>query len=260
MCAYDIIILAGQSNAEGEGRGPVQEEHKVNPDIMQLRTNLSDVMEGDNRIITYPDKTLYVEEAKERDTKEGIKGNFALTFAEEYVKCGMLSKGRKVLIVKAALAGTGFQKKQWGEGCPVEERMHEMIQYALELHPENRIVAFLWHQGEHDAFEGNAPDNYERQLRRLMDRVQNRYDCGNVPFIAGDFCREWKSQNLDICTPILERIQKVFSGEKRGFVETSDLLSNNEKISNGDVIHFCREDLKKLGKRYFEKYCEILGI
>ena len=41
------------------------------------------------------------------------------------------------------------------------------------------------------------------------------------------------------------------------FVQTSDLLSNNQKIQNGDDIHFCREALYILGQRYFEAFKEI---
>ena len=37
--AYDIIIQAGQSNAEGCGRGPVTEEYTPDGDIMYLYKN-----------------------------------------------------------------------------------------------------------------------------------------------------------------------------------------------------------------------------
>ena len=38
------------------------------------------------------------------------------------------------------------------------------------------------------------------------------------------------------------------------YVETADLRSNNQKTGDGDTIHFCREDLQELGRRYFEAY------
>ena len=259
-CIYDIIVSAGQSNAEGTGHGPVSEEYRINEDILYLSGEVSDVMDGDDRIITYPNKTLTIDVAKERITEKGETGDFALSFAEAYVRNNLLVEGRKILIVRAALGGTGFQRKQWGEGGPLEERMHEMIEYALSLNEKNRVVAFLWHQGEHDAFEGNHPDNYEKQLTLFLNTVREKYSCKNVPFIAGDFCNEWKNKNLEQCIPIVDKIRRVFSREKYGFVETSDLLSNNQKTGNGDDIHFCREALHTLGKRYFEEYCNILGI
>lgn len=254
---YDIIIEAGQSNAEGTGVGPVDCDYEENEDILYLTGKVCDVIEEDYREITYPDKTLTIDIARERMTGDGKRGDFSLTFAEEYVKCGLLAKGRKVLIVRSALGGTGFQREQWGPGCVVEERMHEMIEHALALHKGNKIVAFLWHQGEHDAFEGNTADNYKKQLTAFVNNLREKYACKSVPFLAADFCHEWKNKNLAQCTPIVNVIREVFSGQKCGFVETSDLLSNNQKVQNGDDIHFCRESLYILGRRYFEKYCSV---
>ena len=42
------------------------------------------------------------------------------------------------------------------------------------------------------------------------------------------------------------------------FVETADLLSNNQKTSNGDDIHFCRESLYILGRRYYEAFEKLI--
>lgn len=35
-----------------------------------------------------------------------------------------------------------------------------MIEYALSLNVVNRVVAFLWDQGEHEAVLKNEPENY----------------------------------------------------------------------------------------------------
>lgn len=123
------------------------------------------------RIITYPDKTLTVDIGEERVVEGMIRGELALIFAQEYVKSNLLAADRKVLILRTAVGGTGFEREQWGPGCPVEERMHEMIQYALAMNPKNRIVAFLWHQGESDVIEGNTPEKYEDQLTAFVETV-----------------------------------------------------------------------------------------
>ena len=39
-----------------------------------------------------------------------------------------------------------------------------------------------------------------------------------------------------------------------GYIETADLRSNDQKCGDGDTIHFCREDLQELGRRYFASY------
>ena len=65
--------------------------------------------------------------------------------------------------------------------------------------------------------------------------------------------KEWADKYRKQCDAILEVLRRV--GEENGaYVETEDLLSNNQKNGNGDDIHFCRESLQILGKRYFEAY------
>ena len=41
------------------------------------------------------------------------------------------------------------------------------------------------------------------------------------------------------------------------YIETADLRSNNQKTGDGDEIHFCREDLQELGRRYFAAYTQL---
>ncbi len=253
---FDIIILAGQSNAEGTGYGPVREElmPRLSENIYQLEAEKTVEHLPEELIITYADKPFLIGKAEEY-LSEGIypTGNLALSFAEQYEKIS-LQENRKVLIVKAAVGGSGFKKGQWGAGKQLYNKMLEMVDYALSLNTENRVVAFLWHQGEHDAFEKNDPNVYKEQLKAVVEGVRDRYGAG-IPFLAGDFVNEWKSLYLEDCERILEKIKEVVAEVKiAAFIETSDLLSNNQKVQNGDNIHFCREDLYVLGRRYFEKY------
>ena len=253
---YDIIIQAGQSNAEGTGKGPVEKEYEETEKIAYLTAEKTMEITSERIWITFADKPFVIETAKERTGAEGKIGDFALTFAQAYVENGLLQKDRKVLIIRAGVGGTGFQKKYWTEDGELYLKMLEMCDYALSLNPENRIVGFLWHQGEHDAFEGNTPENYYQQLLGLVNGVRSRY--GNKPFIAGDFVNEWKSKNLDSCNPIVDTIKKVVNDiGNAGFVETADLPSNNQKIGNGDDIHFCRESLHELGRRYFKEFSKL---
>jgi len=87
---FDIIILAGQSNAEGSGRGPVQEEYIPNGDVLAMHSDFT---------ITVAQERVF----------DGVKFNdFSLSFSQEYIKSGRLQDGRKILIVRAAVGGTGF--------------------------------------------------------------------------------------------------------------------------------------------------------
>ena len=260
--AYDIIIQAGQSNAEGCGRGPVTEEYIPDDDIMYLYqnyTNEDKIIDGIWKMsINAIDPAFYIAVADERSDANGKIGDFSLTFAKEYKKNGLLKEGRKLLIIRSGVGGTGFKKCHWGLTDEMYLRMLDMIDHALSLNPENRIVGFLWHQGEHDAFEGNDPDVFGSQLRTMIDSVKARYNIPTAPFISADFVNEWKSENIGICTPIVDKIKSVTASEGGVFIETADLPSNNQKTGNGDGIHFCRESLHILGKRYFDAYKEII--
>lgn len=56
-----------------------------------------------------------------------------------------------------------------------------------------------------------------------------------------------KSKNVSICEPIIKAINEVVAqNNKCGFVETADLPSNNQKIGNGDDIHFCNQVAKAI--------------
>ena len=256
----DIIIQGGQSNAFGLGWGPVDEEYQADEDILYLNAEkitsegIQDGVWG--LVLEYLDKPFAISVANERIENGKTVGDFSLTFAQAY-KEKYLESGRKVLIVRAGVGGTGFMKKHWRVGDLVYTKMIELIDYALGLNPENKIVAFLWHQGEHDAFEKNEPYIFKQQLEDMLDTVKKRYHAPDLPFIAGDFVNEWKTQNIELCAPIVEKIKEVTKSASGVFVETADLLSNNQKNGDGDVIHFCRNDLHELGRRYFNAYARI---
>jgi hypothetical protein len=256
LTEFDIIIQAGQSNAEGVGTGETENEYLPNDNVYYLNAEKTAEIIDDNLIVTYADKPFLIEVAAERQVEDRIISDFSLFFARKYVENGLLKDGRKLLIIRAGVGGTGFKKGFWGVNDALYKKMIEMVDYALSLNKNNRIVGLLWHQGEHDAFEKNDPNVFEGQLLTMLTSVRARY--GEMPVIAGDFVREWKQKNIELCEPIIEKIKKVLKEiGVSAFVETGDLPSNNEKTGNGDDIHFCRDSLRILGERYFEKFKTI---
>ena len=258
----DIIIQGGQSNAEGCGFGEVSVEYTPDADILYMNApkSVNVLYAGtpeEKLVIEYSDEPFSYSVADNHMNGELLRGDFALSFAKKYKESGMLASGRKLLIIRAAIGGTGFYKHHWGKNDFVYLKMIEMIKEALSQNADNRVVAFLWHQGEHDAFEENAPAVFKESLSYLLSEV--RKICGGiVPFVTADFVNEWKSQNIEKCEPIVAAIREVVADAKNAaFVETSDLPSNNQKNGGGDGIHFCRESLRILGERYFEAYKKI---
>lgn len=250
---FDIIIQAGQSNSEGYGLGPVEKEYIPTEKVWQLDAPKRVTALPDRMDVVYFDEPPVLKIADEVEGENGKTGNFGLTFCEEYIKAGRLEEDRALLIIRAGVGGTGFCRKEWGVGSLLYNKLVELVDYALAMDKDNRVVAFLWHQGECDSVEKNPPEIFGAQLKEQLLDARARY--GEMPIIAGDFVNDWKSKNLALCQPIITAIRKVLAELGRGaFVETADLLSNDQKIQNGDDIHFCRQSQHILGRRYFEAF------
>ena len=253
---FDIIIQAGQSNASGFGLGPVTKEYTPAEKVWQLDAPKIATPLPDRMDIVYLDEPFVLKVAEEVESENGKVGNFALTFAEEYIKAGLLEEDRAILIVRAAVGGTGFCRNEWGLTSILYTKLTELVDSALSLNEDSRVVALLWHQGECDSVEKNPPETFASQLTEQMLDTRARY--GNMPIIAADFVNEWKSKNIELCEPIVSTIKKALADiGNSGFVETADLPSNNQKVGNGDDIHFCRESQHILGRRYFDAFVKL---
>ena len=243
--AFDIIIQAGQSNAEGCGLGPAGNPYAPNDTVFYLNSDMT------------------ITQACERVVGNHIQSNFSLSFAREYLGNGMLAEGRKLLILRAAVGGTGFLDNRWGMTDDLYVTMMEMIRTALSLNRENRLVAFLWHQGETDAIFGASRETHYRNLKGLLSSVRSTFDASNLPFIAGDFVQHWKGDNMEISIPVVDAIRAVCADcAPAGFVETDGLLSNSQEPwckpePIDDSIHFSRRAIYTLGQRYFECFRQL---
>ncbi|MBQ9481968.1 MAG: hypothetical protein IJU84_07385 [Clostridia bacterium] len=279
---YDIIIQAGQSNAEGNGYGDVGATATYVPR---------------EDILYYTDSTHYnnypsdddlsklrwsVIRAEERPTSVGPRNDFSLVFAREYRNSGLLPEGRKILIVRAAIGGTGFSENHprvpswnWKPTGDLYPRMIKAVQDALKL-PfgdsvtyKHRLVAFLWHQGENDAIGRMAENTYYNYLNNLLNNVRTTFNCPKLPFVCGDFVHDWKYSEVgttNACEKILNATKRVCSGNApAAFVPTEGLKSNKQDPTHpdspdikGDNIHFCREAINLLGKKYYDAYKALI--
>lgn len=256
MDKYDIIIEAGQSNAIGCGKGKVTEEYAPIEKIMYLVTDAEEYTDESGKWgIRYPTGKMELVIGDDHTRGAVPIGDLGLSFAQEYLKAGLLAPDRKLLIVRAGVGGTGFVTHFWDESGICYRQLLSLTDYAVSLSPENQIVGLLWHQGENEAFEGNKPETYYQQLKFLIDSVKDRYQLTELPFVCGGFSKEWADKYRESCDAILAVIRKI-GAEYGAYIETEDLKSNNQDHGDGDDIHFCRESLHILGKRYFEAYCK----
>lgn len=260
----DIIILAGQSNAVGFGCGETAYQLKHIDDVYLLYDNQAEGYTKDEKgreflDISRPWKITVCPAA------EGYTGSLAMRFADEYIEAGYLAPGRSLLIVRCAVGSTGFCTNLWGVGKLLYQRMLDLTDEALKRHPDNRVAAFLWHQGECDAFENpdwsdeKRRDAYHAELKALIEGVRTHIGSPTLPFLCGGFTDEWSAGYRHQCDAVIAATKQVCAevGHAR-FAETGGLLSNNQKVANGDVIHFCKDAVYEIGRRYFANYREIV--
>ncbi len=265
---FDIIVLAGQSNAEGWGRGDVTEEYLPNSRILRLDDDLQAHFDKneqgvDELFLNYPsEKNIAV---ADEPIIDGSKiGKMALRFAKNYLDGGYLLEDRKILVLYGAVGGTGFRDNQWGLGEEriLYKRLKDLTQTALSLNSENRLVAFLWHQGECDSLGALPPDEkyqlHKKNLGAMIADYMETFGCKGIPLVAGGFVDEWYLKNVESCNPVLKAIKEVVLENNGEFVETSGLKSNNEQTGNGDDIHFCREASHLLGDKYFDAFKKLV--
>lgn len=262
----DIIILAGQSNAEGNGHGAVDSEYVSAPEILSLqgkRTEQVVKKQGEkDYLVIETENSYFIDVAKERVSGKTVFGNLALTFAKKY-KENALKDGRKILIVNTAVGGTGFARNHWGKGEVLFERLMAMTSEALKMNSQNKVVAFLWHQGEHDAYEfdhltdAKREDFYREKVNYLFSRVRKSF--GKMPIICGKFTSPWEKLYKSRCEAIYSATEKVCKALGSAvMVTTSDLTTNAYETGNSDDIHFSRKALYLLGERYYGAYDNIL--
>ena len=144
--------------------------------------------------------------------------------------------------------------------------MFEMVDLALSMNKENKIVALLWHQGEHDMYRNESftyKEKYDFYYNKLFVFIKNfRAKYGSVPFISGGFCPSWIAQNkLTGVNAINDAYKNIIRNiEKSAHVwKVDDLKSNNDMVKCGDVIHFCRDSAYELGRRFYKEYKNIIS-
>ena len=268
--AFDIIVVAGQSNAEGNG---IKKDDKeiISDKVYQIadKNHIGTKVLDDGKVVidmVYP-TVMILEKAHERVDVNGKKfADFSETFAKRYIDGGNLKAGRKVLIIKCAVGGTGFARKEWGVGSILFERLNLMVDYGLKLNKDNRIVALLWHQGEHDSFENAelAADEryafYRENFKKQTLAFREKYG-KDIPVIAGEMVNSWAelAENKTKCDAV-EKATKDVCREigNAAIVESEGLLSNDDEFHNGDNLHFCADSIYELGKRYFSAFIKLL--
>lgn len=242
--AYDVVILAGECNAVGFGKG----ETNYEPD-----EKIYELFRGESfntkRNPSLPLRQYVLKRAGAR--AHGMSG-FYLFFGKKYEK-EFLRPGRKLLFIKAAVRGTGFKSGEWGKKDFLYLNMSDMAKRIKLGNPENKIVAVLWHQGETDVLNGTDKEFYRQKLSALIRGIRFELNMPYLPFIAGDMCEEW-CENQENAENIRDALMETVRENDYCALVSSKGLSGN---ASEDAVHFSGKSNEILGERYFEEYKKI---
>jgi hypothetical protein len=254
--AYDIIIVAGQSNAVGSGMGAFSDDRSRDALILQLGRF------ADEKKIVQATDGLQHWDFPFNQTYAGL----GMSFAREYAK--NLSTNRRVLLIPVAKGGSSIL--QWSRDQTYYSDMINRVKYALSLNSQNRIVAFLWHQGETDILGVAARNSslstaaaYGTRLQTLIQSVRSDLAAsGSFPVLTGGYVPGWNvegSVNVSSTKSDFQNtIRSVLSTNPPAyFVSSAQLISNYESGASSEIaqnIHFSGASQILFGKRFFQVF------
>ncbi|MDO3695063.1 sialate O-acetylesterase [Wenyingzhuangia sp. chi5] len=237
--AYDIIIIAGQSNTN-QGYGMNSEIDKTDSNIYQL-----------GRYSLYNHVIIPAHEPLQHHTSDDDKIGFGLTFAKLYNKTEKANKN-PILIIPCGYGGSSL-KKDWQFENFLYQDLIERVKFIQKKYPKSTITTFLWHQGESDV----TNSDYQKMLDEFIKQV--RIDLNeDIPFILGGMVPYWVNQqesrihqqNIIKDTP--NRISNTsYADPEIPFV----IHKTNNTV---DEIHYDAQGQRELGKRYFSAYQELI--
>ncbi|MBS1669309.1 MAG: sialate O-acetylesterase [Bacteroidetes bacterium] len=156
----------------------------------------------------------------------------------------------------------------WG-GAPIDSLDKGTAVYAdalkkalfAETHG-GKIKGVLWHQGESDTVDSLLSNSYSKKLQKLVTDLRADLKLPDLPFIVGnlaEFYGTGKEHNAPQRVRQINTIRAALRAlpsemKNTGFVETTGCSS-----IDSHYVHFNRASYIILGKRYAEKYNEIIA-
>lgn len=239
---YDIIVVAGQSNATSRGLTRGQYPQFNNDRIWQIGRR------------SIPGAVVPASEPLESITYATSGKGFALPFARHY-RDAFLAKDRRILIIptaKGAMAVVGKDAYWKPDGEGVRET-RSLITESLAAFPNSRVVAVLWHQGESDA--GSPVPLYTSELTKTLNAIRGKHP---VPLLLGGMSPSIVATSKKTAA-IQSAIADVASTLPMAAYVSPDGLESYGLMpaGNQDLAHFTAESQLELGERYFKAFSAI---
>lgn len=169
--AYDIILIAGQSNAAGRGESSVADVD--DPKVMQFGGNTANSASYQKMVSTnFP---LWHPEPEVANWR-GPGATLASSYAAG------LPAGRKVLLVPVAVGSSTLIAGGWSPGGTQREfavsQANLAIAAAKAINPASRLVGILWVQGETDGENSVSTATYLAAFNSMLADFRDRITGG----------------------------------------------------------------------------------
>ena len=238
---YDVVLLIGQSNMSGYGAYLVPGFDTTDPRIQQWTRANALALASDP--LQHPDAPF----------NAGRIGP-GMSFARSYLKT--LPSTRKVLLVPAAFAGTGFSGLRWNPGNDLFEDALLRVNAALASDAENCLAAILWSQGESDVGRMTATGYQaalDAMIKALRTRIAASAGADAAPFVLGQFSPDWVGTTPSADQQAILGVINATPTRQRytAVVSTAGLTSNVTQGLDG-AIHLDAASHRIYGVRFQE--------
>ncbi len=247
--AYDIVIVAGQSNATQVETPPVTVEDS-DPRIFRWNSTTS-------KIEALPASSVYL-------------GSY---FARAYARSNF-GQGRRILIVDCAVGSTGFTSTSlasppagyhtvaggtWdrtltSDPINLYSRMISRVQAArtaaqAESGSAPRIAAMLWSQGEEDTTTdaANAGANYAPKLDDLISQARTDLGEAQMPVLVYSMVPDWVFEYAEVSGR--SRVQDALTDTPARVQRTAYVPIERGHGRRNDIIHFSPEGQRRRGDK-----------
>lgn len=226
----DLILVTGQSNALGAGTGYDWTLDKPDSRVFAFTKNgwqvadLHQVWDLNKFPQNFPG---------------GVpSNNFGLHFGKQLVG----SESNRV-VGFVLVTAPGQPISHWNSDGLFFDQIRSKVSNAInQLPSKSSLDGILWHQGESD---GGNDDSYSDALYQLIAdfRSESWFDYGR-PFICGETAR----------LPVNAQLRKL----ERDSDPWTACIAAEGLPTRGDETHFSAEALRLMGKRYADKYLQLI--
>jgi hypothetical protein len=276
---YDVVMIMGQSNAQGGGLGYDPAIDVTVPGLYQLAGSGS----NKGKIVPASDSLNHVTTWMSDGAPRVGPG---MEFGRNLIAA---NPNRKVLLVPTAQGSTALLKAPYDPTNPQTyiwnptpdgademklENLYTRAQSQLDIAlatPGSRLVAVIWAQGETDTgIISRLPANeqtaakaiYQTRLLEVIDGMNARHP--DVPFLIGGMVPEWVAETKNgQGFPTRKMINQVHQSigtirKNVTFVAGQPGAHNTENLAE-ELLHYSAAGARQMGDKYYAAYVLARG-